>query len=195
MGCGEALSVLDASVRPYVGHSLAWAAGGAGVVLLAVAARKFLPVVFLFSRLSKRDVEGHPSRAALLSMIRESPGVATAELSRRSSLAAGTLDHHLRTLEKAGVVKSLLVGRDRVWFEAGAKRPPLSERGSRAAILRAAVEEPGLSKTDLARRLDLALPTILHHVKKLEGSGAVVVERDGASMRVFPRFELRPPNG
>jgi predicted transcriptional regulator len=206
--CSErAVSVFEQTAQPIQAHPVqaaALAAGGVvALVLLARWLRRAAPLAFaaLYTRLSRSDVTGHPRRAALLDAIRTTPGIGTAELGRTLDLSPGTLGYHLRTLEKAGLVKSLLAGRDRLWFEAGAKAPAPGELSlldpSRRAIHETVTREPGLSQTDLARRLDMALPTVHHHVKALAETGAVDVRRDGAATRVFareaPRFSLRPP--
>lgn len=192
--------------HPVLGGSIAL--GGAAVVGGAAygayrLARKAFPLLLapLYSRLTKGDVASHPARAALLAAIRETPGVTTADLARRTGLAEGTLGHHLRTLERAGFVKSLLSGRDRLWFEAGVARPAPGDLAlldpSRRGILDHANREPGLTQTDLARLTGLALPTVHHHVRALADVGLVEVRRDGASTRVYPasatsKFALRP---
>lgn len=140
-----------------------------------------------WTRLRRTELASHPKRAALLDAIRARPGVTTANLVAATALNQGTALHHLRALENASLVKSLLVGRDRTWFEAAA-RPPQGEALAamqapmRAAILDALRHEPGLTQAELARRLGSSRNNLHHHVTVLRDAGLVVVrEEDGAA--------------
>lgn len=74
-------------------------AGIAGLLLLAKYA-----IAPLFTRLSKQEALEHPKRQKIYQYIQEHPGANFREVARNTSIAAGTVRHHLTVLERAGHV-------------------------------------------------------------------------------------------
>lgn len=168
--------------------------GGAGLAAIAyVVWRRALGtklLLALWTRWEPAEVAKHPRRAHLLDLVRRHPGATTNAILQMSGINEGTLLHHLRTLERAQWVKSFVVGRDRVWFEAGSAKPPeaqlaLLHAPARRAILDLLAGEPGLTQAELARRLSLSRPTVHHHVRALREAGRLQVRRDGVRARLY----------
>jgi predicted transcriptional regulator len=82
-------------------------AGGAIVAAVAggvlVALLKFL-LWPLFTRLTKEQALEHPRRKAIFEYIQHHPGANFREIARNTSIAAGTVRHHLNVLERSGQV-------------------------------------------------------------------------------------------
>lgn len=56
---------------------------------------------------------------------------------------------------------------------------------TREHLLMQVREEPGLTKTELCKRVGLAWGTVYYHVNRLQKAGIVNVIEDGSSTRVF----------
>jgi predicted transcriptional regulator len=171
---------------------LVWLAIGGGALgfLLATWRTWAFPLLIpLYTRLERADVATHPTRAAALDAMRAQPGISTAALAGTLATNEGTLLYHLRQLERSELAKSVVIGRDRRWFPAGAPRdalPPaaLQER-SRRHIVDALRLAPGISQADLARELGLSRPAVHHHLSALREAGLVEVRREGLRTRCF----------
>lgn len=146
-----------------------------------------------FARLTRRDVESHPARARVLEAVAANPGVPAARLAELLAINVGTLDYHLTVLERDGRIRAVRSGRDRLVFPAGAVMDEgglsvlaAPGRGDVADIVK---REPGLFVAAIAQRLGVQPPTVHHHLKILEASGLVRIER-GARARCFPTERL-----
>ncbi|HET6404038.1 MAG TPA: winged helix-turn-helix transcriptional regulator [Candidatus Thermoplasmatota archaeon] len=64
-------------------------------------------------------------------------------------------------------------------------RDEVLDHRHREAILRAVREAPGVTVKELATASELAWTTVAHHLRRLEGSGLVVLRRDGRRMRFY----------
>jgi DNA-binding transcriptional ArsR family regulator len=162
------------------------AATGLGLLgLLASALYYFWPhakglaLAPLFSRIADDEVLRNPNRARILDLVRAQPGVHFQDLVRQAGVGRGTLEHHLRKLEAAGLVtikrskgyaccfpKGVV---DRRLMEAA---PVLRSEGGRA-VLREVARRPGASSRDLAGQLGFAPSTVSYHLKRLESAGLV----------------------
>lgn len=169
--------------------SAATAGAAAGSYGLWRIARRLLPLaVPLYARLRGLDLARHPKRAALLAAIHAHPAATTAELVRATKMNKGTALHHLRALERGGLVRSRRMGRDRAWTDAGARLEPDAEAlhaPARRAIVALARERPGLTQAALARELGLARATMHHHVRALADAGVLDIRRKGWRTRCF----------
>lgn len=174
-----------------------WAGVGVGVTALAgawwlgVPRRGLALAVGLYTRLTRDDVLRHPARARVLEAVRARPGTETRGLAHAAAMNEGTLVYHLRALETAGFVKSLRVGRERVWFEAAATKPDASalaalQAPARESLLAAITRTPGLTQAELARALAMPRTTCHHHVAHLRDAGLVECRRDGLRLRCYP---------
>jgi DNA-binding MarR family transcriptional regulator len=162
------------------------AATGLGLLgLLASALYYFWPhlkglaLAPLFSRIADDDVLQNPNRSRILEIVRAQPGIHFQDLVRQAAVGRGTLEHHLRKLEAAGLVtikrskgyaccfpKGVV---DRRLMEAA---PVLRSEGGRA-VLREVAKRPGASSRDLAVELGFAPSTVSYHLKRLESAGLV----------------------
>lgn len=201
---GDGGSVIQAILRLLQTDGGAATAGGATVAAGGWAGwrllRRAIPFgVALYARIRKLDLAKHPKRAMILEVVRAEQGAldgsadpsaprfaaaTTRDILARTGLKKGTALHHLRTLERAGVLRSRRLGRDRTWVDAGAARAdPAVMRAlhapTRQRILDLAHARPGVSQAQLARELQIARPTVHAHVKELRAAGLLQVRREG----------------
>ena len=172
------------------------AAAGAGAAAGAWGARRvakwLAPLgVAMYARIRGHDLARHPKRARLLDAIRASDAPTTRDLVLATRMNKGTVLHHLRALERGGLVKSRRVGRDRTWREVGAAPAPEEAAAealhapARRAIVEALGASPGMTQAELAGRLGLTRATVHHHVAKLAAAGLVEVRRERTRTRCY----------
>lgn len=161
------------------------ALAAAALVALFALVRKLAPwlALALFTRVGRDKLLAHPTRAAALAHIQARPGVRTMELAVALGAHARTLDHHLRALARAGLVKPLLVGRERAWFAAGASTVATPMTPEQARLVEVVERHPGLSQRELARAAGVAPSTVSHHVRSL--GDHVEARQDGRTKRLF----------
>lgn len=173
--------------------------GGVGAAFVALGAAafvwsselrypfsRFFFALPLFSRLDRDSAIDHPRRQEVLAAVEASPGISLNELGRRTEIPKGALTHHLRVLERVGLLTSR---RERIWTRFF---PPSFVR-RRVAIVTTRQEdvtqllsrEPGLSQTDLAARLGLQRKAAQYHLDRLEQAGVVRSDRHGRRTLYF----------
>jgi DNA-binding MarR family transcriptional regulator len=199
----DAPGPLGFDAPPWLGWTLAAGAAG-GLVLVGYATRawwrppladlwRFLGGAGLFARLTRRDVADHPLRARIRALVESEPGLPFADAAARLGANAGTLEYHVDILERAGYVRTMKAGRNRLLFPPGG---PIDAQAfaalateGRPQVARLVAEGPGIHAAAIARRLGLARATVHHHLDRLEHVGLVRIER-GLRARCYPTDRL-----
>ena len=163
----------------------------------------FLPAQFLISvtvwlilgqrRISKKNALEHDTRRAAYLCIRENPGINHSSLSRRLGINVGTLRYHLAALCEAGKIRSKRDhGLLRYYASGRAAREgegyPLN--GTRKRILDLLMQDPGMTRKEVASALDIVGASVTWHMSLLIRDGIVQSERDGRLVRYFPRRDI-----
>lgn len=173
----------DAPGAPRRAPDLPAAAATTGILLVALA---------LYHRFRGGALAQQGTRARVLALLRERPGLGTTEAARELGLDPTTVSYHLRRLAKERLVVTEGKGRCARHFASGSLAAPervriLAERTS-PQVLAAIRDAPGAPTASLAARVDIARTTLRWHLASLERAGLVRCERDGARVRVFPVF-------
>src|SRR5438552_1184890 len=119
----------------------------------------------LYTRFQTRaSVLANPTRAHIAQATIERPGLTATQLAQEVGLSRGAMRHHIRTLEKAGLVRLVTVGHEGRLYPPAAVPKNVAVEGAlrhplRAAIMRLVAERgnKGLSRREL-RRLLLEFP-------------------------------------
>lgn len=170
------------------------AAVGTGVALLSASmwrAARWLVVAPLYSKIADDRLLDHRVRRQIHEFLAQNPGATTQELRRELDLAWGSAVHHLRMLERAGLVASVQWGGNRDWYLSIGW--PLARRKATSALKRpkarrvfeAITQSPGASLSELARRLGVHHTTVLFHLRRLQAADLVRSEKEGAAHRYF----------
>lgn len=155
----------------------------------------------LYTRLARSEVLDHPGRDDLRQRIAREPGVCYSDLKASTGMNTGALVHHLRALERAGVVTSRKEGAFRRFYVTGSAPATQAARVLTVATLTPMqarvlemVREAPLTQGEIAERLGLSQQGTGHHVKALERAGHLSAEFDGRAWRYRPveRFEVLP---
>lgn len=171
-------------------------AAGAGLALLAAVAvwqngGALLP---LFSRVAKKDVLDHETRAALYEAVKAEPGVSPHGLVATMGVGWSTVVYHLSVLERNDLVVAVRDGRYRRYFDRtsgrfanGRKLVVSVLKNEKSAAIAAHIRaNPGLVQRRIAERFGLAASSVHWHVKRLVDAGLVVKERRKQVVALMP---------
>lgn len=141
---------------------------------------------FRYSRFDDSDPLDHDVRGRLFEVVEDSPGVYLSEVSERTGVPVSTARHHVRVLEREGLVASAKVRGRRRFYPETDDDPALSAALNdepTAGLLDALARVGPASVSELAAELDRDPSTVTHHLTRLEEDGIVVRERDGRAIR------------
>jgi len=115
------------------------------------------------------------------------PGVNFSQLMNDLDLKNGVLAYHLKTLEKADLIKSLRQGAYRVYYSRTARDipEPLSSK-----IIYTIKTNPGVYQGQLAQMLSESRQVVNYHVNQLIREGKVWYRIDGRRILLFARFNV-----
>ena len=180
-------SASDEATRAPPPDTTSWrgvAAAGSAALALALLAP------LLYHRLrGKALLSGQ--RAELLALLAAKPGLTAADAARALGVDPSTAIYHLRILAREHLVT--LEGRH--YFAAGTtasreERAQHVARRSAAEVLDAVRASPGVNKSAIAKQLAIARGSVAHHLARLEKAGLVRAEKEGRSLRIFPKETL-----
>lgn len=199
-GVGPTIVQPGDATAPFVGHAprvtLAassapgempgWLVQAAWTVALAafgLAALRVAPFILLYTRFSRDDVLEHERRARLYEAIRADPGVSFGRLAGLVGLAHGAAQHHLRLLERHGLVRRVREGRTTHYYPAGPRfGSPVALAPARRLLLDHLRGRPGLTLGELADLEGHRPQSVWGHLDRLRRAGLVLAERRGRTL-------------
>jgi DNA-binding transcriptional ArsR family regulator len=141
---------------------------------------------FRYSRHDDSDPLDHEVRAAIHDHVTEHPGTYVSALGEAVDVSTSTVRHHLRILEREGLVEDAhVLGRRRL-FPAGVDHPAVTAAladETTADVMLALARHGPCGSGSLAEELDTSPSTVSHHLSRLEEAGVVVREDDGRATR------------
>ncbi|WP_292365674.1 MULTISPECIES: winged helix-turn-helix transcriptional regulator [unclassified Methanoculleus] len=143
-----------------------------------------------YKRIRRENALESPRRLEIFNFIRKNPGLHFRALLRKTSIARGTLDYHIRRMESEGLLKAV-PEKSRIHYFTGDSQYSTEEETLIIAMendsLRKIVTQIYLNQgariEELAKESGLSKATIYTHVKHLENLGIVRSERTGRSVR------------
>lgn len=189
----HALVAGEASNVQVDGHVVAPASTSAADVLKAgttfaivlsglLALAKLATLTPFYTRLERPNLLRNTNRRLLMASIEMSSGSTIAALAREHSLVEGVVRHHVRMLERHGLVARRKAGRVPIFFALASK--PSEEDLPALAVLRnetrrgvaeaLAHTSEGLTQADLVARCTLSQRMVSHHLSSLDGVGLVI---------------------
>jgi predicted transcriptional regulator len=136
------------------------------------------PTAFVDARILRSEV-----RQRLATHVQGNPGITITDLAKHVGLSHSTASYHLRILERAGEVQGKRDGRTVRYYANGqyddlrTRLQPLLKRERVVAILRLVQERPDMNPFNIARELDVSVPTVMWHLAKLRDYGALHMEK------------------
>ncbi|MCA1813300.1 MAG: MarR family transcriptional regulator [Halobacteriales archaeon] len=147
-----------------------------------------------YTRLRRSDLLDNEARLALYERVRADPGVHFNWLAAASGLGSGATAYHLKVLEKGGLVTAVrLRGYKRYYLTGSMSRGMM--RGHAELLtptMRSAYDlvraQPGITVSELARRTNVAVPSAMRTVARLQAAGLVDKVPAGRVVRLTPRM-------
>lgn len=139
----------------------------------------------LYSRHDDSDPLAHDKRSAAFELIQQSPGVNLSSLAERLDIPLSTARHHLRVLEREGLVKDRKISGKRRFVALGTEASETiaaAHDTATARVLRVLARRGPSSVSALAEYLDRDPSTVTYHLKRLESASLVDRHRDGRSV-------------
>lgn len=167
--------------------------GGISLITLSNLSDRFkwlllVAVWPLYARFRREQVLlDNMRRGAILQVIHEAPGIRFVDVSRRTGIAPGALRHHLEMLEQYGFI-SRSSTRNAVRLYPAGKNPIREEpfKTIREQIVAEIRKAPGVSHTELSRRVGVKWATLLYHVEILQEAGLLEVRPAGRKRKYWP---------
>ncbi|MFW3145620.1 MAG: VIT domain-containing protein [Thermoplasmatota archaeon] len=169
-------------------------AGGISLIIPVMIALVVLSllvafVVFGYSRIRKEDLLNQENRKKIYQHIKDNPATHFRGIQRAVDLEVGVLSHHLNVLEKEQLIVSEQDGNNRLFWCAGEKDKDDKVRLSRIQenILKSIEKEPGITQSQIAKRVGVSRKVVFYHVKFLRNSGVVKEEKVKRQTHYYPR--------
>lgn len=138
-----------------------------------------------YSRFDDSDPLEHDTRRQVHRVVEREPGTYLSAVSERAGVPLSTARHHVRVLEREGMVASAKVRGKRRFYPSGADEVELVaaiDDGATASVLDALARLGPCSVAVLAEDLGRDSSTVTYHLQRLEEDGLVERERDGRSV-------------
>ncbi|MGA1873893.1 MAG: VWA domain-containing protein [Thermoplasmatota archaeon] len=150
------------------------------LIIIVVIAVVVGVIIFGYSRIRREDLLNQENRKRIYDHIMNNPGEHFRGLQRAVDLEVGVLSHHLNVLEKEQLIVSEQDGNNRRFWAAGVKHDTDKVRLSRIQenILKEIHKEPGITQSQIAKRMGVSRKVVFYHVKFLRNSGVVREEKD-----------------
>jgi uncharacterized membrane protein/DNA-binding MarR family transcriptional regulator len=141
----------------------------------------------LYTKIKKDRVLDHYLRGKIHGYIIANPGEHYNAIKEQLDVTNGALSYHLRVLEREGYVRSRMDGIYKRFYPADMKLPRTQRNISsfQEVILTIVKNNQGLSQKDIAKRIGASSQVINYHVKIMEESGLIRVDRTRRKSRVF----------
>jgi DNA-binding MarR family transcriptional regulator len=154
----------------------------------------FYYIYLLYTRIKKEYILDNFTRGEIFGYIKANPGVHFSEIKRALELKNGSLAYHIKTLEKRELIVSK---RDRGYKRFYPKTMKLPDRNIRELIpvqrniMHIVKENPGVSQTQIAEKLDISFQLVHYHVKILREAEYLILEKDGKQTYCYDKDALK----
>jgi DNA-binding MarR family transcriptional regulator len=145
----------------------------------------------------KEESPSQPNRDRIYQYIINNPGCHFRKIGKDLDLAMGHTQYHLKTLEKADLIKSRRIGVFRRYYTVSIYGERLE---SLLAILRQEVprdiiifliENPGTTQADIAKHKGFSAPTINWHMSRLIEEGLVRSRKQGKFVNYYVEGDIK----
>jgi predicted transcriptional regulator len=148
-----------------------------------------------YSVTRRENIANSPMRTRILATLRQNPGIRFAALRRLIKCSVGTLQYHLRMLERDDLVSCIRTQSYRFLFCSDtpqAQRSDLALLGIERIrnVGRAILKQPGVSQRGLTDRLLICRKVLRGYLKRLSEEGFIQEIPRGTSRLYFPSDRL-----
>ncbi len=145
------------------------------------------------SYLTLTDIFENENRLNILREIINNPGIHQNELLRRCDLQKGQLQWHLDVLLKNRIIKKEKYGQYTIYFPITSSieeidqfknLPTKSETTTK--IFELVQKYPGISSSEISKKVNLARNTVKYHIDKLSEKGLIYLKENGRKIELYP---------
>jgi uncharacterized membrane protein/predicted transcriptional regulator len=157
---------------------------------LSLISTVFLP---LFVKLNPDEVLDQYLRGQIHGYIIANPGEHYNAIKDQLGVTNGALAYHLRVLEKAGLIRAQRDGMYKRFYPMGVKIPKRRRLSIfQEAVVKAVRDNPEVSQKRVAELLGVSNQVVNYHVKQLEDSGVLKVDRTARASKLILGPEAPP---
>lgn len=144
----------------------------------------------LFTRLKEDRLLDHPVRSQVMQAIEAEPGIHYQALVRAVEKGNGVLEHHLRMLRSAGLVKERAASGYTCYFPARTDRRVMDAHAVLKSdvarrVLDICLQRPGNAVGEVAKAVGVTPKAVSYHLDRFERVGLVRTEKMGRSVLVY----------
>ncbi|MCK4380259.1 MAG: winged helix-turn-helix transcriptional regulator [Candidatus Lokiarchaeota archaeon] len=145
------------------------------------------------SYLTLSDIFENENRLNILREIINNPGIHQNELLRNCDLQKGQLQWHLDVLLKNRIIKKEKYGQYTIYFPITSSieeidqfknLPTKSETTTK--IFELVQKYPGISSSEISKKINLARNTVKYHIDKLSEKGLIYLKENGRKIELYP---------
>jgi len=145
------------------------------------------------SYLTLKDIFENENRLNILKQILNNPGIHQNELMRNCNLQKGQLQWHLDVLLKYRIIKKEKYGQYTIYFpitssiesiDAFKNLPTKSVTTTK--ILKLIQNYPGISSSEISKKINLARNTVKYHIDKLSEDNLIRLKENGRKIELYP---------
>jgi len=134
----------------------------------------------------------NPKRSTLYVMISRDPGITFRELSRKVNYSVGTLQYHLRILQKEEIIRKEIKNGERSYYSFETRSSDDGSRifdekyrlsGVQRDILSVITENPEISQNEIVKALEINRFMLHYHLKILSDRDLIIKRRTGREVR------------
>lgn len=145
-----------------------------------------------YRRLTSKNILENTTRRKVFELICQNPGVSLSRLSQLSECNESTLRYHLEQMTHEKCITRFDQGRSSHYFKNHGGFSTREKQyllclssGNARKIIRYIQENPGITRKELADKLEVASPTVTRAVRHLAQNGCILLEKEGRVTRHF----------
>jgi predicted transcriptional regulator len=146
-------------------------------------------VVAIYSKIKRDRLLDHQTRQEIVDYLRENPGAYYSQIRKELGLAHGVLTHHINMLEQQELLFSKQDRSYRRFYLDGMYRKGPIVVGRQKEVLDVIRRVPGLSQSEIGRKLGIGRMIVSYHINALEDLGLVEKRSSGRENLVYPMNE------
>ncbi|MFW3146443.1 MAG: helix-turn-helix domain-containing protein [Thermoplasmatota archaeon] len=143
-------------------------------------------IIGIYSKIRRDRILDHETRQRIVDYLRENPGAYYSQIRKDLDLAHGVLTHHINILEQQELLFSRQDRSYRRFFLDGMYRKGPIVTGNQKKVLDAIRRHPGLSQSEIGRKLGMGRMIVSYHINALEDLGLVEKSKRGRENLVYP---------
>jgi len=143
-------------------------------------------VAAIYSKIKKDRLLDHRTRQEIVDYLRENPGAYYSQIKKDLGLAHGVLTHHINMLEQQELLFSKQDRSYRRFYLDGMYRKGPIVVGKQKEVLDVIRRIPGLSQSDIGRKLGMGRMIVSYHINALEDLSLVEKRSSGRENHVYP---------